>query len=81
VILRWGRKDENPPQRDLADAAIAAAVHSGARHSGTVAINWTRRKYVRKPRKAPPGSVLADRVKTVFVEPDEAYVKRMSTTD
>ena len=81
VILRWGRKDENPPQRDLADAAIAAAVHSGARHSGAVAVNWTRRKYVRKPRKAPPGSVLADRVKTVFIEPDEAYVKGMSTTD
>jgi hypothetical protein len=81
VILRWGRKDENPPQRDLSEAAIAAAVHSGARHSGTVAINWTRRKYVRKPRKAPPGSVLADRVKTVFVEPDEAFVKRMSTAN
>jgi hypothetical protein len=81
VILRWGRKDENPPQRDLSEAAIAAAVHSGARHSGTVAINWTRRKYVRKPRKAPPGSVLADRVKTVFVEPDEALVKRMSAAD
>jgi hypothetical protein len=77
VILRWGRKDENPAQRDLLEAATVAAVHSGARHSGTVAVDWTRRKYVRKPRKSPPGSVVAERVQTIFVEPDEAQVKRL----
>ncbi len=77
VVLRWGRKDENPAQRDLLEAATIAAVHSGARHSGTVAVNWTRRKYVRKPRKSAPGAVLAERVQTVFVEPDEALAKRL----
>jgi predicted ribosome quality control (RQC) complex YloA/Tae2 family protein len=77
VILRWGRKEENPAQRDLLEAATVAAVHSGARHSGTAAVNWTRRKYVRKPRKSPPGRVVAERVQTVFVEPDEGLVKRL----
>jgi len=77
VILRWDRRDQNPPQRDLLEAAVAAAVHSGARHSGTVAVVWTRRKYVRKPRKAPPGTVAPDRVQTLFVEPDDALVERM----
>ena len=77
VILRWGRKDENPAQRDLLEAATVAAVHSGARHSGTAAVNWTRRKYVRKPRKSPAGRVIAERVKTIFVEPDEGLVKRL----
>lgn len=77
VVLRWGRRDENPPQRDLTEAAIAAAVHSGARHSGTVAVSWTRRKYVRKPRKAAPGAVVPDRVKTLLVEPDEALVRAL----
>lgn len=78
VILRWGRRDENPPQRDLIEAAIAAAVNSEARHSRTVAVDWTRRKHVRKPRKAPPGTVVPDRVKTLFVEPDESLLRRLS---
>jgi len=78
VILRWGRRDENPPQRDLIEAAIAAAVNSEARHSKTVAVDWTRRKHVRKPRKAPLGTVAPDRVKTLFVEPDEALLKRLA---
>ena len=77
VILRWDRKDQNPPQRDLIEAAVAAAVNSGARHSGAVPVVWTRRKYVRKPRKSPPGTVAPDRVQTLFVEPDEALLERL----
>jgi len=77
VILRWGDREANPPKRDLLEAAVVAAVHSGGRHSGTVAVDWTRRKYVRKPRKSPPGTVVPDRVKTLFVEPSESLVKRM----
>ena len=78
VILRWNDRDQNPPRRDLLEAAILAAVHSKARTSGTVPVDWTRRKYVRSPRKAPPGTVIPDRVSTVFVEPDEAVVERLS---
>ncbi len=78
VILRWGRRDENPPRRDLLEAATAAAVHSGARHSRTAPVIWTRRKYVRKPRKSPPGTVTPDRVQTIFVEPDSDLVKAMA---
>ncbi len=77
MVLRWGKKEENPPQRDLLEAAVAAAVNSGARHSGTVAVDWTRRKYVRKLRKAPPGTVTVERVKTLFVEPDPKLVERL----
>ena len=40
-------------------------------------MDWTRRKYVRKPRKAPPGAVLPEQVKTVFVTPDEALLDRL----
>jgi predicted ribosome quality control (RQC) complex YloA/Tae2 family protein len=79
VILRWGRRDENPPKKDLLEAALVAAVYSGARHSGSVAVDWTRRKHVRRPRKAAPGTVVPDRVKTLFVEPDEDLVKRLKS--
>ncbi len=77
VILRWGRKEENPPRRDLEEAAMVAAAHSGARGSGTVPVTWTRRKYVRKPRKSPPGTVAPERTRTLFVQPDEALVRRL----
>ncbi len=76
VILRWDR-EENPPRKDLTEAAILAALNSGARGSGTVPVDWTRRKYVRKPRKAPPGTVLPGEVQTVFVEPDPELPRRL----
>lgn len=76
VILRWGRSD-NPPRRDLTEAAVLAALNSEARHAGSVPVDWTRRKHVRKPRKAAPGAVVPDRVETLFVEPDPAVAKRL----
>ncbi|MBM4185248.1 MAG: DUF814 domain-containing protein [Gemmatimonadetes bacterium] len=69
VILRWPSAG-NPPARDLAEAAGLAALHSKARTSSSVPVDWTFRKYVRKPRKSPPGRVLADRIETLFVTPD-----------
>jgi predicted ribosome quality control (RQC) complex YloA/Tae2 family protein len=81
VILRWTRQDANPPARDIAEAAVLAALSSRARTSGTVPVDWTRRKYVRKPRKAPPGAVLPERVRTVFVEPDPAVRDRLRLED
>lgn len=76
VVLRW--TDEGaPPARDLEEAAVLAAFYSKARTSGTVAVDWTRRKYVRKPRGAPPGRVTLIHAKTIFVEPDPAVEERL----
>ncbi len=77
VVLRWSRRDQAPPERDLREAAVIAALHSDSRHSGVVAVDWTRRKHVRKPRKAPPGSVAPERVKTLFVETDRSLLERL----
>jgi predicted ribosome quality control (RQC) complex YloA/Tae2 family protein len=76
VILRWGREG-NPPARDLEEAAVLAALGSDARHAGVVPVDWTRRKYVRKPRKAAPGAVIPGRVQTLFVEPDPGVEERL----
>lgn len=78
VILRWGRRDQNPPESEIAEAALVAAVHSQARGSRVVPVAWTRRKYVRKPRKAGPGTVVPERTETVFVQPDVERVKAMA---
>jgi predicted ribosome quality control (RQC) complex YloA/Tae2 family protein len=76
VILRW-QGPGNPPARDLEEAATLAALHSRARTSGSVPVDWTFRKYVRKPRGAARGAVVPDRVSTVFVRPDPALEKRL----
>ncbi|MDE2805915.1 MAG: NFACT RNA binding domain-containing protein [Gemmatimonadota bacterium] len=76
VILRW-TSPERPPAVDLEQAAILAANHSGARAAATVPVDWTRRKWVRKPRGAVPGAVIPDRVRTVFVSPDSALAERL----
>jgi hypothetical protein len=77
VVLRWDGQG-SPPARDLAEAAVLAALHSRARHTGVAPVDWTRRKYVRKPRKAPPGLVRPERVQTLFVEPDPGLPQRLS---
>jgi predicted ribosome quality control (RQC) complex YloA/Tae2 family protein len=76
VVLRWGGEGA-PPARDLEEAATLAAWYSKARTSGTVAVDWTRRKHVRKPRGAPPGRVTLSHAKTVFVAPDQAVEERL----
>ncbi|MEX2049074.1 MAG: NFACT RNA binding domain-containing protein [Gemmatimonadota bacterium] len=77
VVLRWSREGR-PPARDLEEAATLAALHSKSRTSGSVPVDWTLRKYVRKPRRSPPGQVVIERVETIFVEPDEALLERLA---
>ncbi|TVR62410.1 MAG: DUF814 domain-containing protein [Gemmatimonadales bacterium] len=76
VILRWSQSG-NPPRRDLTEAAVLAALNSEARHAGSVPVDWTRRKYVRKPRKGAAGAVIPQRVETLFVEPDPELPDRL----
>ena len=76
VILRW-RGEGSPAPRDLEEAAVLAAVHSKGRTSATVPVDWTRRKYVRKPRGARPGTVVLEREKTVFVAPDAELAEKL----
>ncbi|MFC1660593.1 NFACT RNA binding domain-containing protein [Gemmatimonadota bacterium] len=76
VVLRW-KKPGNPPGRDLAEAAILAVLNSRMRSTATAPVDWTRRKYVRKPRRTPPGTVVADRVQTLFVEVDPQLPERL----
>lgn len=77
VILRWPGSGR-PPARDLEEAAVLAALHSKARTSGSVPVAWTLRKYVRKPRKSPPGQVTIEREETLFVEPDESLLESLA---
>jgi hypothetical protein len=74
VVLRWTH-DDAPPAADLEEAALLAAWHSRARGSTVVPVDWTRRRYVRKPRGAKPGSVVVAQAKTVMVRPTDAALR------
>jgi hypothetical protein len=76
VVLRWA-KPEAPPGRDLTEAAILAALNSQARTAAVVPVDWTRRKHVRKPRGARPGTVVPRETRTLFVEPDPGLPERL----
>lgn len=67
VVLRTAGRET--PARAIEDAARLAAQFSRARHSETVPVLVTERRYVRKPRGAAPGSVVAERARTLFVSP------------
>jgi len=66
VILRTGGKP--PPLEALLFAARLAAYHSRARGEKNAPVDYTKRKYVRKVRKAPPGTVTYSQAKTLFVD-------------
>ncbi len=68
IIVSQGR---DVPAPVIEHAAGLAAWFSKAKHSATVGVVVTERRYVRKPRKAKTGSVVAERARTLFVSPME----------
>jgi predicted ribosome quality control (RQC) complex YloA/Tae2 family protein len=71
VVLRRGKGANEPSKATLHEVASWAAFYSKSRTAGTVPVIWTLKKYVRKPRKAPAGTVVCEREKTVMVKPRE----------
>jgi len=69
VVIRTRGKPEAVPRSVLERAATLCAQHSSQKHSSLVPVDYTLKKYVRKPRGAAPGSVLLQREKTLHVTP------------
>jgi hypothetical protein len=68
VILKGSHR--STPASVIERAAAIAAYHSKARHSSTVPVIYTEKRYVRKPRKSKSGTALCTRGKTIFVKPE-----------
>jgi predicted ribosome quality control (RQC) complex YloA/Tae2 family protein len=71
VVVRARGKDDTIPHRTLVEAARLAAHFSQARKDAKVAVNYTQRKFVSKPRGAAPGLVYLSSFRTLLVEPAE----------
>ena len=68
ILRREGRKGA-PGKAAIEEAAGLAAFWSKARHSGSVAVNYTQVRHVSKPKGSKPGLAAFRSEKTVFVEP------------
>ncbi|MCZ7677974.1 MAG: NFACT RNA binding domain-containing protein [Sandaracinaceae bacterium] len=66
VVVPLSRGEDCPPEL-LADAAHLAAHFSAARGEAIVEVQHTSRRYVRKPRGAPPGAVTLEREKVMVL--------------
>jgi predicted ribosome quality control (RQC) complex YloA/Tae2 family protein len=71
VVLRRGKGKNEPSKQTVEEVAAWAAYYSQARTAGKVPVIVTRKKYVRKPRKSPPGLAVCEREKSVMVRPKE----------
>ncbi len=81
VVIGVPNRANGVPRRTLIQAAQLAAYYSQARSEGKVAVDYTLRKYVRKPRKAKPGLVTISQEKTIIVSPDKSLVQKLAARD
>ena len=66
-----------PPESTLREAANLAAYYSQSRSSAGVPIDYTPRKFVKKPSGARPGMVIYSTNRTLYVTPDAALIQRL----
>lgn len=66
-----------PPETTLREAANLAAYYSQSRASTGVPVDYTPRKFVKKPSGARPGMVIYSTNRTLYVTPDTQLVQRL----
>lgn len=71
VVIRARTRDEQIPHRTIVEAARLAAHFSQAGKDSKVAVNYTQRKFITKPKGAAPGLVYLSSFRTLMVEPRE----------
>lgn len=69
VVIRTNGKPDSVPQSVLHKAAELAAQHSASKHSSLVPVDYTLRKYVRKPKGAAAGKAIYQNEKTLYITP------------
>lgn len=69
LIIRRKKNDPMPPNEILSIAGGIAVFFSKAKHCGVTEVHFTEARFVRKPRKSPPGLVTVERYKTLRVSP------------
>ena len=66
---------ENPTDQTIGEAASLAAYYSKGRAGSRVPVDYTLRRYVKKPSGAKPGFVIYTHQKTLHVQPREVIAR------
>ncbi len=72
AVIKTNNAPLKVPRETLEFAARLVVQRSAAKHAGVVAVDYTLKKHVRKPRRAAPGSVTYSHEKTLHVGPEAA---------
>ncbi|MGD6833251.1 Rqc2 family fibronectin-binding protein [Sutcliffiella halmapala] len=70
VVIR----STEPTEETITEAATIAAYFSKARHSGSVPVDFTKVRNVKKPSGAKPGFVIYEQQQTIYVTPNEEMI-------
>jgi predicted ribosome quality control (RQC) complex YloA/Tae2 family protein len=76
VVVRL-EKGADPPRETVRDAATLALLYSDFKKSGKGEVIYTRRKWVKKMKGQPSGTVTVTQEKSVFVQLDRARLDRL----
>jgi predicted ribosome quality control (RQC) complex YloA/Tae2 family protein len=80
VVVKVDKGKELSPDQ-LIDAALLAAHFSDMRGESIVEVTYVQRRYVRKPRKSPPGAVMVDRERVLVLRVDAERLTRLLATE
>ena len=69
------------PNSTLNEAANLAAYYSKATNSSLVPVDYTPKKFVKKPNGAKPGMVIYETNKTAYITPNEKLIENMQKID
>ncbi len=78
IIIADEKKDVS--ETTLLEAAVIAAYLSKARGSLKVAVDYTKRKNVRKPNGSKPGMVIYENYNTILVDPSSQLFEKLLVT-
>ena len=65
----------------LFEAANLCALHSKANNSSNVPVDYTQKKFVKKPSGSKPGMVIYENYKTIYVTPDKTLIAKIKKDD
>lgn len=69
------------PDTTINEAALLAAFYSKGKNSSLVPVDYTLRKFVKKPAGAKPGMVIYTTNKTCYITPDEQLIEKIESAE